>query len=197
MVETFGNFEFDFHEEIEGLVVITPKVFSDNRGSFKETFNSEAFKKAGLPFEFKQFNRSQSKKGVIRGIHLQSPHHQGKLVSVTKGKVLDVAWDLRSDSKTFGSYFCIILDAEQNKQFYIPAGFGHGFLALEDCEFDYKCTDVYYPNEEITVLYDSSTIPWLYYAREYGIPHFIASQKDISRAITFEQYRMMYYGQDC
>lgn len=199
MKKTHGNFEFEFHEQIEGIALITPKVFGDSRGSFQETFNEEAFRAAGLPSVFKQDNRSSSQKGVVRGMHMQAPHAQGKLVSVTRGSVLDVAWDLRSTSKTFGMYFETVLSSENKKMMFVPEGFAHGFMALEDSDFVYKCTEVYHPEEEIVVLYDSSSIPWLKYAREAGIPHFIVSQKDLSRAVSFEQYRNMYHvtGQDC
>jgi len=199
MTKTHGNFEFEFHDTIEGLALVTPKVYGDSRGFFQETFNSDAFKEVGLPHIFKQGNRSVSQKGVVRGMHLQLPHAQGKLVSVTKGSVLDVAWDLRLGSKTFGNYFETVLSAENKKMMYVPVGMAHGFMALEDCEFVYHCTEVYHPEEEIVILYDCSTIPWLKYAREAGIPHFHVSQKDRARAITFEQFRNMYErtGQDC
>lgn len=188
---TVGNFTFEF-SSIEGVCLITPKVFIDYRGYFEETFNEEAFKEVGLPHEFKQDNHSCSVKGTLRGMHMQAPTAQGKLVKVLNGSVYDVAWDLRPGSKTFGSYFGVVLSAENKQMLYVPEGFAHGFLALEDCHFIYKCTNVYRPAEEMSILYDSYTIPWLEYARKHDIPNFLVSQKDLAKAITFEQYRNMY-----
>lgn len=135
--------------EIEGLCVIEPTVFKDERGFFMETYNQQDFKEAGLNMEFVQDNQSMSTKGVLRGLHFQKQYPQGKLVRVIRGAVFDVAVDLRKSSKTFGKWFGVELSAENKKQFYIPEGFAHGFLVLSDeAEFVYKCTDFYHPNDE-------------------------------------------------
>ena len=135
--------------EIEGLVVIEPTVFKDDRGYFMETYNYNDFKEAGLDMKFVQDNQSMSTKGVLRGLHFQKQYPQGKLVRAIRGSVFDVAVDLRADSKTYGKWFGVLLSAENKKQFYIPEGFAHGFLVLSDeAEFAYKCTDFYHPGDE-------------------------------------------------
>ena len=126
--------------DIEGLYVIEPTVFKDERGYFMETYNQNDFKEAGLNMTFVQDNQSMSVKGVLRGLHFQKQYPQGKLVRAVRGTVFDVAVDLRSDSKTYGKWFGVTLSAENKKQFYIPEGFAHGFLVLSDeAEFCYKC----------------------------------------------------------
>ena len=135
--------------DIEGLYVIEPTVFKDERGYFVETYNQNDMKEAGLDMVFVQHNQSMSTRGVLRGLHFQKQFPQGKLVRVVRGKVFDVAVDLRSDSKTYGKWFGVELSAENMKQFYIPEGFAHGFLVLSDeAEFCYKCTDFYHPGDE-------------------------------------------------
>ena len=135
--------------DIEGLCVIEPTVFKDERGFFMETYNQNDFNEAGLDMVFVQDNQSMSTKGVLRGLHFQKNYPQGKLVRVVRGAVFDVAVDLRKSSKTFGKWFGVELSAENKKQFYIPEGFAHGFLVLSDeAEFVYKCTDFYHPNDE-------------------------------------------------
>ena len=135
--------------DIEGLYVIEPTVFKDERGYFVETYNQNDMKEAGLDMVFVQDNQSMSTRGVLRGLHFQKEFPQGKLVRVVRGKVFDVAVDLRSDSKTYGKWFGVELSAENMKQFYIPEGFAHGFLVLSDeAEFCYKCTDFYHPGDE-------------------------------------------------
>lgn len=135
--------------DIEGLYVIEPTVFKDERGYFVETYNKNDMKEAGLDMVFVQDNQSMSTRGVLRGLHFQKQFPQGKLVRVVRGKVFDVAVDLRSDSKTYGKWFGVELSAENMKQFYIPEGFAHGFLVLSDeAEFCYKCTDFYHPGDE-------------------------------------------------
>ena len=135
--------------DIEGLYVIEPTVFKDERGYFVETYNQNDMKEEGLDMVFVQDNQSMSTRGVLRGLHFQKQFPQGKLVRVVRGKVFDVAVDLRSDSKTYGKLFGVELSAENMKQFYIPEGFAHGFLVLSDeAEFCYKCTDFYHPGDE-------------------------------------------------
>ena len=136
-------------DEIEGLCVIIPSVYSDSRGYFMETYNQRDMAVAGLDVEFVQDNQSMSTKGVLRGLHFQKQYPQAKLVRVIKGSVFDVAVDLRSGSKTYGKWHGEVLSAENNKQFFIPRGFAHGFLVLSDtAEFCYKCDDFYHPNDE-------------------------------------------------
>ena len=135
--------------DIEGLYVIEPTVFKDERGYFVETYNQNDMKEAGLDMVFVQDNQSMSTRGVLRGLHFQKQFPQGKFVRVVRGKVFDVAVDLRSDSITYGKWLGVELSAENMKQFYIPEGFAHGFLVLSDeAEFCYKCTDFYHPGDE-------------------------------------------------
>ena len=134
---------------IEGLYIIEPTVHGDARGYFVETYNQRGMHEAGLDMVFVQDNQSMSVKGVLRGLHFQKEFPQGKLVRVIKGRVFDVAVDLRSGSKTFGQWFGVELSEENKKQFYISEGFAHGFLVLsETAEFCYKVTDFYHPGDE-------------------------------------------------
>ena len=134
---------------IEGLFIIEPSVFGDNRGYFMETYNKKDMEEAGLDLNFVQDNQSMSVKGVLRGLHFQKEFPQGKLVRVIKGRVFDVAVDLRSGSETYGQWFGVELTEENKKQFYISEGFAHGFLVLsETAEFCYKVTDFYHPGDE-------------------------------------------------
>ena len=135
--------------EIEGLKILTPQVFGDNRGYFMETYNYNDYKAAGIDLNFVQDNQSASKKGVLRGLHFQKQYPQGKLVRVIKGSVYDVAVDLREGSPTYGQYYGVELTEENKKQFYISEGFAHGFLVLSDvAEFCYKVTDFWHPGDE-------------------------------------------------
>lgn len=135
--------------DIEGLYVIEPKVFYDDRGYFTETYNQRDFEEEGLNMVFVQDNQSMSKKGVLRGLHFQINYPQGKLVRVIRGKVFDVAVDYRPGSKTYGQWFGVELSEENKKQFYISEGFAHGFIVLSDeAEFCYKVTDFYHPGDE-------------------------------------------------
>ena len=144
---------------IEGLLVITPTVFGDNRGYFMETYNISDFKEAGIDCEFVQDNQSASKKGVIRGLHFQINYPQDKLVRVIRGEVFDVAVDLRPGSKTYGQWYGINLTEENKKMFFIPKNFAHGFLVLSDyAEFTYKCTELYHPNDEGGIIYNDPDI---------------------------------------
>ena len=143
-----GQFQFT-KTGIEGLVVVEPKVFGDNRGYFMETYNYNDFKAAGLDMVFVQDNQSKSKKGVLRGLHFQKKNPQGKLVRVVSGEVYDVAVDLRKGSDTYGKWYGVLLSAENKKQFYVPEGFAHGFVVMsETAEFVYKCTRFYDPSDE-------------------------------------------------
>lgn len=134
---------------IEGLYIIEPAVHGDDRGYFMETYNLRDMQEQGLNMVFVQDNQSMSKKGVLRGLHFQKEYPQGKLVRVIKGRVFDVAVDLRSGSPTFGKWYGVELTEENKKQFYISEGFAHGFLVLSDtAEFCYKCTDFYRAGDE-------------------------------------------------
>lgn len=139
--------------DIKGPFEIIPNIFKDERGIFFESFRAEIFSDLGLNNPFIQDNHSYSIKNVLRGIHFQlKPHEQAKFVKVATGKAFDVAVDLRPDSDTFGKHIAVILDSKINNMFYIPEGFGHGFLALEDCTLQYKCTS-YYHAESDTGIY--------------------------------------------
>lgn len=153
-----GKFKF-METSIEGVYIIEPTVFGDERGYFMETYHKEEFKKAGLDFSFVQDNQSKSKKGVLRGLHFQYTKPQGKLVRVIKGEVFDVAVDLRKDSPSYGKWEGVILSKENKKQFYVPEGFAHGFLVLSDeAEFIYKCTDFYDSEDEGGILWNDPDI---------------------------------------
>ena len=144
---------------IEGLYVIEPTVHGDSRGYFMETYNYNDMKEAGLDMVFVQDNQSKSTKGVLRGLHYQINHPQGKLVRVIKGRVFDVAVDIRKDSPTYGKWFGAELSDENRKQFYISPGFAHGFLVLSDeAEFCYKCTDFYHPDDEGGIMWNDPAI---------------------------------------
>lgn len=146
--------------KIPDLLIIEPKVFGDERGFFVETYNEPRYKEMGITGDFIQDNLSKSKKGVLRGLHYQAPPFaQGKLVTVLAGAVLDVAVDIRIGSPTFGQYVAVELTAENKKQFWIPAGFAHGFVTLEDDTlFAYKCTNVYSPEHDRGVKWDDAAI---------------------------------------
>jgi len=157
--------EFKFQKtDLEDVYVIEPEVFGDQRGFFMETYNKEEFKKHGISVDFVQDNHSKSKKGVLRGLHFQKKYPQGKLVRVIKGRVYDVAVDLRKSSKTFGKWFGIELSAENKKMFWVPGGFAHGFVTLEDdTEFVYKCDQFYHPEDEGGLIWNDPElkIDWL------------------------------------
>ena len=153
-----GKFTFT-QTEIPGVVVIEPQVFGDDRGYFMETYQKDQFAEAGIDKEFVQDNQSRSTRGVLRGLHFQKNHTQGKLVRVTKGEVYDVAVDCRPHSATFGKWVGVTLSEENKKMFYIPEGFAHGFLVLSDeAEFCYKVSDFWHPNDEGGLAWNDPTI---------------------------------------
>ena len=151
---------FEFKKtSIEGLTLITPHIFKDERGYFIKDFEKDIFEKNNLPTYFYETNESKSKKGTIRGLHFQKKHSQGKLIRVIKGTVFDVAVDLRCNSKTFGKWEGFILSEHNNQVLYIPKGFAHGFLALDDENiFSYKCTDIYSPENDSGIRFDDPEI---------------------------------------
>ena len=161
---------------IEGLCVIEPEIHLDARGYFTESYNQKDMQEAGLNVDFVQDNQSGSVKGVLRGLHYQKEHPQGKLVRVIRGRVYDVAVDIRRGSVTYGKWFGIELSEENRKQLYIPEGFAHGFLVLsENAEFCYKCTDFYYSGDEGGIAWNDPTlgIQWPEMEGEYQL-----SEKD-------------------
>lgn len=172
------------NSSLAGCYIIEPEVFKDSRGLFYESFNKKKYKKIIDPkYEFVQDNFSYSSKGVLRGLHMQINKPQGKLVKVTHGEVFDVAVDLRKDSNTFGKWTGVYLSDLNKKQFWIPPGFAHGFLALTDgVNFEYKCTDFYYPDDEVTIIWNDSklNIDW---PSQYPI----VSDKD-KKGITLDEF---------
>ena len=167
------------HTYLEGCYVIIPKIIEDERGYFFESFNKRKFEElTGKTVDFVQDNQSKSSKGVLRGLHFQQGEHaQAKLVRVLKGSVLDVAVDLRPKSKTFGESFSVKLDANNNKQLFVPRGFAHGFLVLEnDTIFSYKCDNFYNKESEGGILYNDNTLSIDWKFRDEDL---IISSKDI------------------
>ena len=153
-----GKFKF-IETGIEGMFVVEPTVFEDNRGYFMETYQENEFKEAGHDLTFVQDNQSKLTKGVLRGLHLQLNHPQGKLVRVIKGKVFDVGVDLRGDSPTYGKWHGEILSEENKRQLFIPPKFAHGFLVLSDeAEFLYKCTEFYHGEDESGIIWNDADI---------------------------------------
>ena len=150
--------------KLDDCVIIEPKIFSDARGFFLETYRDSYYSDlAGISMPFVQDNHSRSSKGVLRGLHFQKKKPQGKLVRVVSGKVFDVAVDIRKDSKTFGKWDSVILSGDNKKQFWVPPGFAHGFVVLsETADFEYKCTDYYDPSDEGSLLWNDPdlNIPW-------------------------------------
>lgn len=162
---------------IDGLCIIEPTVHGDARGYFMETYNQEDMRREGLNMVFVQDNQSMSRRGVLRGLHFQKQHPQGKLVRVIRGEVFDVAVDLRRSSATFGKWHGEVLTAENKKQFYLPPGFAHGFLVLsEEAEFCYKTTDFYHPEDEGGLMWNDLDIgvKW----PTDGISDLLLSEKD-------------------
>ena len=144
---------------IPDVLVIIPKVFYDSRGFFMETWNKKTFNEVGLNFDFVQDNHSKSVKGTLRGIHYQIENSQGKLVRVTKGEVFDIAVDLRKNSPYFGKWVGYTLSEENKQMLWIPPKFGHGFYVLSDtAEFQYKCTDIYNPKAERSIIWNDKSI---------------------------------------
>ena len=160
--------------KLAGVLIIEPKVFGDSRGFFKETFQAERYREAGIEYTFVQDNYSRSQKGVLRGLHFQITKPQGKLVSCTKGAVFDVAVDIDPKSITYGQYVGSELTEENHKQLWVPPGYAHGFCVLsETADFHYKCTDYYDPSDEGGVIWSDPDV-----AIEWPITHPSLSSKD-------------------
>lgn len=144
---------------LPGVLIFEPKVYGDTRGFFVETFRGEWLQQAGLDIEFIQDNQSRSRKGVLRGLHYQLEHTQGKLVRVSRGAVFDVAVDVRRGSPHFGRWAGAVLDDVSHRQLYVPAGFAHGFCVLsEEADFNYKCSDYWHPQSETGILWNDPAI---------------------------------------
>tara|TARA_E500000178_G_scaffold354369_1_gene423088 strand:- start:699 stop:1229 length:531 start_codon:yes stop_codon:yes gene_type:complete len=165
-----------YNSIISGCKIIEPEVHGDGRGFFIETFHHERYQKAAdINFNFVQDNHSRSSKNVLRGLHYQEKKPQGKLVRVVRGEVLDVAVDIRKDSKTYGKWDSVILSDKNKKQFWIPPGLAHGFLVLSEfADFEYKCTDYYYPDYESCIVWNDPTLNI-----DWSINNPIVSDKDL------------------
>jgi len=169
---------------IESLVEIEPKVFGDPRGYFFESYRKDVLKEHGFDLDFVQSNQSFSVKGTLRGLHYQKGEHaQDKLVRVMKGRVLDVAVDLRHKSPTFGKFHTVVLDAERHNMFLVPVGFAHGFLALEDSVFTYHCSNYYNKESEGGIMWNDPDIG-IY----WNIENPLVSDKD-QELLTFAEYK--------
>lgn len=166
-----------FTTPIEGLLVVEPKVFKDARGYFMESYHQREYAAAGIDVEFVQDNQARSVKGTLRGLHFQKKHPQAKLVRVLAGRVFDVAVDLRGDSKTFGRWHGELLDAENQRQLFVPAGFAHGYLVLtESAVFAYKCSDFYHAEDEGGLLWSDPDVGIRWPLEAVGEP--LLSDKD-------------------
>ena len=166
---------------IEGLLIIEPTVYGDKRGFFLESYSKRDFEEIGIDAEFVQDNHSKSARGVLRGLHFQREHTQGKLVRVTAGAVLDVAVDLRPGSSTYGASHSVLLTADNKRMFWIPERFAHGFLTLENnTEFMYKCTDYYHPESDAGVMWNDQVlaIDWQFERFDIDEKYLNISDKD-------------------
>jgi dTDP-4-dehydrorhamnose 3,5-epimerase len=160
------------------VFIIEPSVFGDQRGFFMETWNQQAFGEAGLDIDFVQDNHSRSAGGILRGLHYQTEQTQGKLVRVSSGEVYDVAVDLRRSSPTFGQSLGVLLSADNNRMLWVPPGFAHGFYVTSDmADFQYKCSDYYHPDSEISLAWDDPTVGINWPLREGQPPQL--SAKDV------------------
>ena len=171
--------------DIPDVQIIEPTVFGDDRGYFMETYQIDEFAAAGIDKPFVQDNQSRSTKGVLRGLHFQTKHTQGKLVRVTLGEVFDVAVDCRPNSKTFGKYVMVELSGENKLQFFIPRGFAHGFLVLSDeAIFTYKVDNPYAPQAEASIRWNDETIGIKWPIEGENV---LLSEKDLNKALSFEE----------
>lgn len=174
---------------IPGLLLITPKVFGDARGFFLETFNAERYAPHGITGPFVQDNWSRSAKNILRGLHLQHPNPQGKLVSVARGAVYDVAVDVRVGSPHFGKWFGVELSEANKQQLWIPPGFAHGFCALtDDTDFIYKCTALYAPADELSVRWNDPAI-----GIDWPVKEPLLSKKDLDAPLLKDARRLPSY----
>ncbi|MHB9335874.1 dTDP-4-dehydrorhamnose 3,5-epimerase [Fusobacterium polymorphum] len=178
--------------EIENLLIIEPQIFEDSRGYFFESYNYNTFKEIGIDNIFVQDNHSKSLKGVLRGLHFQKEDYsQAKLISVLKGSILDIVVDLRKNSKTFGKYFAMEINENNKKMLFIPKGFAHGFLTLEDgTEIFYKCDNFYNPQSESGIIWNDRdlNIDWNFKRYNLNENELIISEKD-KKNISFKEYK--------
>jgi len=166
--------------KIEGLIELIPDIYEDERGYFLETYHEEKFKSLGFQTPFVQVNQSFSKRGVLRGLHFQhAPHAQGKLVRVISGRVLDIIVDLRPESASYGESKKIVLEGERSNMVYVPEGFAHGFLALEDTHFIYHCTNLYNRASESGIIWNDPELNIDWELAKYDIEKPIVSEKDL------------------
>ena len=174
--------------ELSGLMIIEPTVFGDNRGYFFESFNADIFKSAGLETGFVQDNESKSSRGVLRGLHFQEPpFEQGKLVRVARGAVMDVSVDIRKNSPTFGKWLSFKLTEQNKKMLWIPPGFAHGFVTLEEeTVFIYKCTNVYNKGSENSISWNDPDLNI-----DWGIENPVISEKD-KKAPSFRELKSLF-----
>lgn len=173
------------------VLIIEPKLFGDQRGFFVETFQSIRYAEHGIVRPFVQDNMSRSSRGVLRGLHLQNPNTQGKLVSVIRGRVLDVAVDVRVGSPNFGRHVAVELSEDNRRQFWVPRGFAHGFVVLSDtADFFYKCDDLYSPKDEISVRWNDPAI-----GIDWGIDNPSLSAKDAAAPLLEDVPNLPVYGE--
>lgn len=176
--------------EIPEVLIIEPKIFGDQRGFFLETFRAERYAENGIKGPFVQDNLSRSAYGVLRGLHLQNPNAQGKLVTVLRGRVRDVAVDVRVGSPTFGRHVAVDLDEENRRQFWVPRGFAHGFVVLsETADFFYKCDEVYSPTDERVVRWDDPAL-----GIDWGVAAPALSARDAAAPLLAEMSNLPRYG---
>lgn len=181
---------------LEGVLLVVPQYFKDLRGFFVESYNKKDFHDGGIMEDFVQDNHSKSQKGVLRGLHFQSPHAQGKLVRVLKGSIYDVVVDIRVGSPAYGKHFAVTLSENDPAMLYVPVGFAHGFLVLEDgTEVMYKVTDLYYPEGDAGLLWNDPelNIPWP--LEIIGMKKPILSEKDTKHPILSELTSPFQYQQ--
>ena len=176
---------------LPGVLIFEPKVFGDARGFFVETYREEWLQQAGIGVRFIQDNQSRSRKGVLRGLHYQLEHTQGKLVRASRGTVYDAVVDVRESSPTFGQWTGVLLDDVHHRQLYVPAGFAHGFCVLSDeADFNYKCTDYWHPTSETGVLWNDPAIgiEWPELGQDW-----LLSEKDLALPPLAKQSRLLPY----
>jgi dTDP-4-dehydrorhamnose 3,5-epimerase len=174
---------------LSGVYLVQPRVFGDQRGFFLESWNRETFRQAGFDLDFVQDNHSRSRRGILRGMHYQTRHTQGKLVRVTAGKVYDVVVDLRRDSPTLGQWHGLMLSEENQSMLWVPPGFAHGFYVCSDyADFQYKCTDIYDPDSEISLAWNDPSVGIVWPLEEGGTPEL--SEKDTA-ALAWEDIPLL------
>lgn len=177
--------------ELPEVLILEPKLFGDQRGFFLETYQFQRYVEAGIHRPFVQDNMSRSARGVLRGLHLQNPGTQGKLVSALRGSVLDVAVDVRVGSPNFGRHVAVELSEENRRQLWVPRGFAHGFVVLsETADFFYKCDDLYSPRDEVSIRWDDPAI-----GIKWGVDNPSLSVKDAGAPLLAEVKNLPVYGQ--